>query len=445
MSDLTLDWKNDAYLMITLRDEDGNPLDAMPISVDLKVKANYTTDKNGQIKVPVKGFHPGTYDAKITFEGDERYYGNSATVKVNVNSYNVICDAEDLKGLKSCIDGMGAKIDEGYYNVLCLQNDIQTIKDKLIITINQKKDIIIDGQGHTIDLKGSGSHDHYFVVKSGHVTFRNINFINGYNKAGDKGGAISFEDKAVGTIINCGFRDCWAEDHGGAVADRTKNKLTVINSTFIGNKAKANNGGAIFCKGPLYVEGCLFDSNNAKVDGGAIYCEKDVNVIGSVFKFNKASGIFSAQCYGGAIRTKENAYIDNSTFENNTSEDYGGAVYAKNIYVNQKSYNLTDMTHLCLPGSVRDHSQKSSNLTDMSSFFRGNKAGDNNGGALYAEKDLKISNSRLLNNHAKEDGGAAYCNDATVMSCDFSYNSATGALVNCFGGGIACKSSCKFI
>ncbi|WP_295615537.1 hypothetical protein [uncultured Methanobrevibacter sp.] len=58
VSDLTLDWKNDAYLRITLRDEDGNPLDAMPISVDLKGKANYTTDKNGQIKVPVKGFHP---------------------------------------------------------------------------------------------------------------------------------------------------------------------------------------------------------------------------------------------------------------------------------------------------------------------------------------------------------------------------------------------------
>ncbi|WP_295615532.1 hypothetical protein [uncultured Methanobrevibacter sp.] len=334
VSNVTADWKDDDYLVLSLIDSDANPLTDVLVSVDLNGKANYTTDKNGQIKVPTKELHPGTYDAKITFGGNERCYGCSATAKVKINSFDVICDAQNLMALKSYIDAMGAKIEEGYNNVLHLQNDIQTINDKLIITINQNKDIIIDGQGHTIDLNGSNKHDHYFVVKSGHLIFRNINFINGYNKAGDKGGAISFEDNAIGTIINCTFRNCWAEDHGGAIADRTGNTLTLINSTFIGNKASDDNGGAIFCKGPLYVEDCLFESNNAKVDGGAIFCENDMDVIRSVFNFNKASGAKAHQCYGGAICAKGTVYIDNSTFENNTSKDYGGAVYAKNIYVN---------------------------------------------------------------------------------------------------------------
>ena len=70
-------------------------------------------------------------------------------------------------------------IPKEHSNTLVLKQDIRPIDKKIIIKITNGKDIIIDGQGHTIDLKGSSKHDHYFVVKSGNVIFKNINFING--------------------------------------------------------------------------------------------------------------------------------------------------------------------------------------------------------------------------------------------------------------------------
>ena len=306
-------------------------------------------------------------------------------------------------------------IPKEHSNTLVLKQDIRPIDKKIIIKITNGKDIIIDGQGHTIDLKGSSKHDHYFVVKSGNVIFKNINFINGYNKDGDKGGAISFEDKAIGTIINCTFKNCWAEDHGGAIADRTGNKLTVINSTFIGNKASDDNGGAIFCKGPLYVEGCLFESNKAEVDGGAIFCEKDVNVIRSVFNCNKASGALAHQCYGGAIRAEGNVYIDNSTFRKNYSADKGGAVYAKKIKVNQNQGKQS-----------------------FNSFFIENEAGDNDGGAFQALDDVLVKNALFRGNKAEARGGAiCTCEDMSVSNCLFESNKVSGATVeDCVGGAI---------
>ena len=306
-------------------------------------------------------------------------------------------------------------IPKEHSNTLVLKQDIRPIDKKIIIKITNGKDIIIDGQGHTIDLKGSSKHDHYFVVKSGNVIFKNINFINGYNKDGDKGGAISFEDKAIGTIINCTFKNCWAEDHGGAIADRTGNKLTVINSTFIGNKASDDNGGAIFCKGPLYVEGCLFESNKAEVDGGAIFCEKDVNVIRSVFNCNKASGALAHQCYGGAIRAEGNVYIDNSTFRKNYSADKGGAVYAKKIKVNQNQGKQS-----------------------FNSFFIENEAGDNDGGAFQALDDVLFKNALFRGNKAEARGGAiCTCEDMSVSNCLFESNKVSGATVeDCVGGAI---------
>nr|WP_295615544.1 hypothetical protein [uncultured Methanobrevibacter sp.] len=189
--------------------------------------------------------------------------------------------------------------------------------------------------------------------------------------------------------------------------------MIIKNCFFRNNNVSDDQGGAIYSKGKLYAERSDFTYNNAKVDGGAIFCKNNVEVIGCFFKYNKAKGAKVSQCYGGAIRSKENVSIENSSFDYNYAADYGGAVYAKNIYVNQKADNLTDVT----------------------SFFTYNIANDDCGGALYAEKDLRISYSKLTNNHANEDGGAAYCNDAIVQFCEFSDNSAIGTMIKDNYGG----------
>ena len=228
---------------------------------------------------------PRDYDKK----SDDNSSDNGSDRQENKDTVpDVICEASNLDGLNlyvSVMDNSGTDSGEAlrervavmyqtdipkvHSNTLVLKNNIETIDKKLIIKITSGKDITIDGQGNTIDLKGSSKHDHYFVVKSGNIIFKNINFINGYNKDGDNGGAISFEGNAKGRIVNCTFENCWAEEHGGAIADRTGNKLTVINSSFIGNFA-GDDGGAIHSKGSLYLDGCTFENNNASDCSGLL-------------------------------------------------------------------------------------------------------------------------------------------------------------------------------
>ena len=71
-------------LVITLKDSQGKALSGVQVTVDLNGAKNYTTDKNGQVKVAVGKMVPNTYTAKIGFAGDDIYKASSATAKVTV-------------------------------------------------------------------------------------------------------------------------------------------------------------------------------------------------------------------------------------------------------------------------------------------------------------------------------------------------------------------------
>ena len=82
--DVTAIYKVDKYLVITLKDSKGNPLANASVTVDLNTIKNYTTDENGQIKIKVSNLLPKTYNAKITFAGNNNYLGSDATANVVV-------------------------------------------------------------------------------------------------------------------------------------------------------------------------------------------------------------------------------------------------------------------------------------------------------------------------------------------------------------------------
>ena len=71
-------------LVITLKDSNGNPVRGAKITVVLKGSKTYTTDKNGQVKVPVAKLLPKSYVAKITFNGDTDHFKSTKSVKVKV-------------------------------------------------------------------------------------------------------------------------------------------------------------------------------------------------------------------------------------------------------------------------------------------------------------------------------------------------------------------------
>ena len=62
-------------LIVILKDNHGNPINDVQVSVDLNGVENYTTDNEGQINVSTSKLAPGTYIAKIHFGEDDYCFG----------------------------------------------------------------------------------------------------------------------------------------------------------------------------------------------------------------------------------------------------------------------------------------------------------------------------------------------------------------------------------
>ena len=241
------------------------------------------------------------------------------------------------------------------------------------------------------------------------------------NKANSLGGAI-YADGDV-TVDNSTFEDN-VGSHAGAIrahevcVNSQQDANQPYYSFFINNKASDDDGGAIFALKDVRVLNSVFMGNSADIDGGAIYTVYDAYLSNCIFVANKADGANVFQCYGGAVRAKDDINIDNCTFIDNYAYDYGGAVYGDTIRINSNSPTQ-----------------------QFTSFFINNKAKDNDGGAVYAYCDFYASNTLFSGNTAYEDGGAVFCCDnAYITHCLFESNKADGAIsAQSEGGAIHCK------
>ena len=71
-------------LVITVKDENGKPINDAVLTVNLGSTKKYTTDANGQVKINVATLTPKTYTAKITYAGSDSYNGTTGSTKVTV-------------------------------------------------------------------------------------------------------------------------------------------------------------------------------------------------------------------------------------------------------------------------------------------------------------------------------------------------------------------------
>ena len=296
--------------------------------------------------------------------------------------------------------------------------------------IQLNKNLTIDGQGHTLDCLGEGGCS-AFYSKSGIITLKNLKIINGHNDFNNKGGAIYIEGSAQYTIINCTFSNNWADDYGGAIYNGVDKPLIIINSSFDKNTADDDNGGAIYSKGELDIINSTFTSNNANDDGGAIYCEKSVSVENCLFEKNKA------KVDGGAIYSKNNVNITKNTrfYSNNatgatSAQCYGGAIRSEgNVEVDHATFNNNVAGDY--GGAIY-----ANNASISSAKFESNKADDNYGGAVYVEDSVDVMSTTFSSNHAGDHGGAIYSkNRIFAKNTRFTSNYARhkGSSVRCEG------------
>ena len=75
----------DKFLVISLKDSNGNPINGADLSVNLRGIKNYTTNENGQVLINVAKIYPKTYNAMITYAGSDNFNGSTGSAKVTVN------------------------------------------------------------------------------------------------------------------------------------------------------------------------------------------------------------------------------------------------------------------------------------------------------------------------------------------------------------------------
>jgi uncharacterized repeat protein (TIGR01451 family) len=275
-------------------------------------------------------------------------------------------------------------------DTIMLENGATFQEHGLVINKNLNFNVFNNGYAK-IDAKNLGS---IFLISNGvTVNLKNLILKNGKSTLG---GAIY--NNGTLTVTNCAFQDNAATKNGGAIYNDgtltynavthtsetvTKNggTLTVINSSFTGNKA---------------------------LNGGAIYNAGTLNITTSTTLTD-----FTITQNGGTLS------VINSVFTNNSATQNGGAI------ANDATFNIVGFSTL-----TRDVITRNGGTTTISdSTFMGNKA--NNGGAISnlatlntAQSSLtgtattgttalnsgtvSVKNSAIIGNTANINGGAIY-------------------------------------
>ena len=194
--------------------------------------------------------------------------------------------------------------------------------------------------------------------------------------------------------------------------------LSYLQMTFeYSESVVARVGGAlVVTHSTLALDNCLFEGNRAKI-GGAIFSEFESNITisNSVFISNHAVDHNNKPCFGGALffdgTGSASMVINNSTFHNNTSTQYGGMAVV---------FNATYLT------------------ISRGYAFKNTAAKYGGVVAVFQSDTLMFEVTKFSNNKANCDGGAVYLHKSsvTVRDCDFSYNEA-----NRMGGAIASNTS----
>jgi len=179
----------------------------------------------------------------------------------------------------------------------------------------------------------------------------------------DDGGAIELEDGDL-EIYNSEFDGNFADDNGGAIYARYGD-VSITDSEFTDNEAYDDRGGAIIVRNDdigvpatsFSIQGSTFDGNTSDEEGGAVFSAHNVLLA-----------------------------INNSTFTDNTAFfDDGGAVYAKD------------------------------DATIGFSVFLRNESANDDGGAIFFDERAEIHDSRFVDNFADEEGGAVFAETVTYV------------------------------
>lgn len=300
------------------------------------------------------------------------------------------------------------------------------------------KNMIINGNGHTIDASNLGR---IFSVSGSNVILKNITLING--KFSGYGGAV-YVSGANFTLDNCKLEDNYA-NYGGAIYSTGIN-TKITNSELKDNTAQYSGGAIRTTNSNLVIDNSNFTDNKIIVHstyygGGAVYSTgSHISISNSKFENN------SAQSYAGGVYISGSySTIDNTTFINNTGID-SAALYMESSYSSVNNSRFYNNTATEYDGGAIGWYGNYGKLTN--SYFENNSANNHGGGVFWHYNYGTLDNLTFVNNHAANGAGISimstnYMDDNSyshnvISNCEFTNNTALYG-----GGGVDASSHTK--
>ena len=296
---------------------------------------------------------------------------------------------------------------------IVINNDF-FLNETLIIDVD---DIVLDGQGHTI--QPSGRNTPILIVTSNNVTLKNITF----KKAStNTDGAAINNLKGNLNIIDCEFEGNYAHDSNGGAIYNLEGKLNIRKCNFIDNRTERNDGGAIYnFNGELNVEECKFENNYAKF-GGAIYNGNRLNLNGNTFKNNSAlSGptIFNTFNSVTALKYCEFKRDEMHMLKNNFEIHNQGTITID-------SFQKEEIEEITRGGFVHINSENAKTFKKLDLIIRS------------GEKEIQLD-SDIINKEFKK-GIDINQDDITIDGCDFIIDGLGKGIFNVNGENVTLKN-----
>ena len=302
--------------------------------------------------------------------------------------------------------------------------------------------ITLDLGGHTIDRDLTLSEQNgevMFINDDANVTIKNGTITGGYSDNGAGGIHIEGANVSLIDLVFTGNRV--HNDDGAAIQHVGGGELYMKNCRFVDNDCK-NKGYDIY--GTVYldsvdkvlIEDCYFGDNDNIDYGAGIYADEceDFVIKNCTFENLHAGDRGGAIWVGGSIiddvdgNAFTELYIYNCKFNDNSCENYGGAIYSKmaelHVYDTEFKGNYSDWDGGAIYLTAGDLENGGTPSYFYRCTFDGNRAGED-GGALYCDGGLSIMTNAttygcdFINNSAGENGGAV-CLDS---DCSFGFNS----------------------
>jgi predicted outer membrane repeat protein len=338
--------------------------------------------------------------------GETFYIAADATPAASVGAGTSCTDADveydPLTGLEAALGAIyaDADFDSGDEIVLCDVDATDGNVDYVMLADVEFDDGNFDNDNNgatltapTLDLSDAAAPGS--VTIRGDADDANSIVIDANDGVGEDTGGYSpfdFTDANV-TIEFLTILNAWDDSDGGAIhviEDDSTNGLTLtLNSVVIEYAyAQGGDGAGTHVMGDVVITDSVFEDNATggapAGDGGAVYATGDVTITNSEFIGNSADG------FGGAVYVEgPQVSVTDTIFDDNTSGDDGGAIYAISI----------------------------ESLTIESNQFQRNTAADQ-GGAIrvqWGTSGTSITRNTFTGNSA-EQGGAVSINDDVVDS-----------------------------